>query len=123
LAISQAAHDAEVADLRSQIKDLEDILGLHEHHLGTAFRLPAALTKLMGLLMAQPTVTPEMVSQRLRIATDAKVAFHRLRHMLEPYGIEVQSKRSLGYWFDDETKAKIRRIVTGKVTPVTGIAA
>lgn len=118
--VPQAAHDAEIAALKAQIKELEDLLGLHDDNLGVVFRLPVSLTKLMGLLMSVPNVTPDMIQQRLMIATDAKVAIHRLRTHLEEWQVEIRSRRALGYWFDDETKKKIRAIVTSKVAPGLG---
>ncbi len=118
---------AEIATLKAKIFELETVLGLHDEHLGVVFKLPASLTKLLGLLMATPNVTPDMIQQRLAIATDAKVAVHRLRdHMREWYPdlgitddehILIQSRRSLGYWLDPVDKDRIRSLVTPGVTP------
>jgi protoheme ferro-lyase len=53
-----------------------------------------------------------MIQQRLEIATDSKVAIHRLRQHMKPYGVAIQSKRCLGYWLEPETKQLIRDQIT-----------
>lgn len=115
----------EIATLKARIHDLETALGLHEDHLGVIFKLPKSLTSLLGLLLHVPNVTPEMIQLRLMIATDAKVAMHRLRLAMQPFHAQlgllpadhlVQSRRGLGYWLDDATKKKIRALVTPEVT-------
>lgn len=100
------------AGLRARIRDLETALGQNDQTLAVRFRLTPALANLFGLLLALPNVTSEMIRQRLEIATDAKVAVHRLRTHLKEWNIKVTSKRNLGYWFDDDTKALIRAMVT-----------
>jgi hypothetical protein len=56
-----------------------------------------------------------MITLRLNIATDAKVAIHRLRDALKGHGIEIKSRRGLGYWLEPEDKERIWEI-TRKVT-------
>jgi hypothetical protein len=67
--------------------------------------------------MAMPNVTPEMIVMRLNIATDSKVAVHRLREALKPYEIEVRSKRGLGYWLDAETKERVKLLAQQVIAP------
>lgn len=107
-----------IAALQARIKDLEACLGLHDNRLAAVFKLSSSMMNLLGLLMSVPNVTPEMISTRLRIATDAKVAIHRLRCALEPWDLKIEGKRSLGYWLTTETKEKIDTIVDGKPDPV-----
>jgi len=106
---------AEVDKLRLKVRDLELALGQSNDSLAATFRLTPVLNNLMGLLLALPIVTPEMIRQRLEIAPDAKVAIHRLRKHLEPWGIEIGSRRNVGYWLEDTTKAQIRRLITGTI--------
>lgn len=106
---------AEVDKLRLKVRDLELALGQSNDSLAATFRLTHVLNNLMGLLLALPIVTPEMIRQRLEIAPDAKVAIHRLRKHLEPWGIEIGSRRNVGYWLEDTTKAQIRRLITGTI--------
>lgn len=120
--------EAEIATLKARIHDLETTLGLEADHLGVYFELPKSLASLLGVLMARPNVTNDMVQQRLELATDTKVAMHRLRVQLTPFherlGIAkgeeiIQSRRGLGYWIAPELKAKINSLVTPTVTDPT----
>lgn len=120
MAISQADHDAEVTALKDRIKELEGLLGLHQENLGVAFRLSPQLTKLMGLLMAVPNVTNDMIQKHLMISADAKVTVLRLREALAPWQIDVRGKRGLGYWIDAETKQRVRQLMTGRALPDRG---
>jgi hypothetical protein len=109
--------DDENARLRVRIRDLELALGQRDKTLAVTFRLTPALNNLLGLLISVPVVTPEMIRDRLEIANDAKVGIHRLRKQLEPWDIKIQQKRNLGYWLEDEDKARIRGLVAAKVGP------
>jgi biotin operon repressor len=108
-------HDdtTEVDQLRLKVRDLELALGQNDANLAVTFRLTPVLNNLMGLLLALPNVTPEMIRQRLEIAPDAKVAIHRLRKHIEPWGIEIKSKRNVGYWIESADKLKIKVLVAG----------
>jgi hypothetical protein len=66
----------------------------------------------MGLLLTLPIVTPEVIAQRLGIDIEVRVAMNRLRRDLEKFGIVVESRRKLGYWFTDETKNKIKAMTS-----------
>lgn len=120
---TELKHQKEVSVLTARIKDLEDVLGLNDDNLGVVFKLPRQATKLLGLLLAVPNVTSEMAQQRLGIVADTKVAVSRLREYMNNYcadhGIaekfEIQSRRTLGYWLDDNTKSRIQALVTPKV--------
>jgi hypothetical protein len=128
-ATEKRLHD-EIATLKQRIHDLETTLGLHDDHLGVIFKLPKSLTALLGLLISVPNVTPEMIQLRLMIATDAKVAMHRLRQAMEPFydkiGLTtdddlIQSRRGLGYWIDPSVKARIEALVTPQVTEAEAV--
>lgn len=101
----------EVEALKERVRELEATLGLADPTL-IKFNLSPALRKIMGLMLALPHVTPEMIEERLGIATTAKVAIHRLRHKLKPHGIEIKSRHCVGYWFDPDTKEKIRGLTS-----------
>ena len=105
----------------TRIRDLEIVLGLHDDKLGVTFKLTPGQNRLLGLLLATPYVTGEMVRQRLEITTHVNVAMLRLRRALKPWSAEIgedpiQSKRSMGWWLERKTKEAIRAIVTPKVT-------
>ena len=113
----------EVEALRERVRMLEASLGLPEDTLPNRFALPPALQKILGLLMSLPTVTAEMIEERLGIATPAKVAVFRLRRKLKPYGIEIQSKYAVGYWLDPDTKEKVSALITAESNTPSELSA
>ncbi len=106
-----AISEEEYQRVLARVADLETALEQSNSNLAVTFRLPPALNKLLGLLLSLPNVTSEMVHQRLEIATDAKVAVHRLRHVMTPHGIKIHSRRNLGYWIENSDKLKIREML------------
>lgn len=116
-------HDdsAEVDKLRLKVRDLELALGQSNDNLAVTFRLTPVLNNLLGLLLALPIVTPEMIRQRLEIAPDAKVAIHRLRKHLEPWAIEIGSRRNVGYWLEEDAKARIKSLIKGTEAAIAGV--
>lgn len=111
----------ELAAAKARIRDLEAALGLTDPSLAVTFKLSAGSHKLLALLMSSSHVTSQMVQKRLEIATDTKVAMHRLRVALKPFGtkdhrIEIKNRRTLGYFLEPETKAFINSLVTQGVT-------
>lgn len=87
----------------------------NEADLSVGLRLMLGLTlqetKLMLLLMQVELVTANLVNERLGIPTaDVRIAIHRLRNMLHPHNITIQSKRLFGYWLTDDTKARVRQL-------------
>jgi hypothetical protein len=43
-----------------------------------------------------------------------KVALHKLKKKLRLHGIEVCTRRGLGYYLDDENRAKLEKLMEGK---------
>lgn len=44
----------------------------------------------------------------------SKVSIHKLRKKLKPYGIKIKTWTSIGYYLDDENKAKLQMMMEGK---------
>jgi len=44
----------------------------------------------------------------------SKVAIYNLRKKLTPYGIEIKTWRGIGYYLDDENKAKLKKLMEKK---------
>ena len=44
----------------------------------------------------------------------SKVAIYNLRKRLAPYGIEISTWRGIGYYLDDENKAKLKQLMETK---------
>jgi len=43
-----------------------------------------------------------------------KVAIHKIRNKLKPYGIEITTWRGVGYYLNDENKAKLKQLMDKK---------
>ena len=43
-----------------------------------------------------------------------KVALHKLKKKLREHGIDVCTRRGLGYYLDDENRAKLKKLMEGK---------
>jgi hypothetical protein len=115
-------HDDEKTRLQTRVRDLEIALGQKSEVLLATFRLPPVMNNLFGLLLSVPSVTEEIVRQRLEIAPNAKVAVHRLRKQLKKFcetnnldPITIHSRRNVGYWLEDADKLRIREFVAQKV--------
>ena len=105
--------------LRARIQDLEAALNQNNYNIQAAFKLSPALSNILGLLLALPAVTSDMIHQRLGLAADAKVAIHRLRLHLKEFTIEVKSRRNIGYWLDADTKARIKQAISDTADALT----
>lgn len=44
----------------------------------------------------------------------SKVAIYNLRQRLKPHGIEIKTWRGIGYYLDDENKAKLKQLMEKK---------
>lgn len=96
--------------LKERVRSLEAALGQNNPQLHATFQLPKSLQNLLGLLIAVPNVTPDMIVET-RVASNARVAMHRLRTALKPYDIPIRQRRALGWWLDPATKSKIEGLV------------
>ena len=105
--------------LRARIQDLEAALNQNNYNIQAAFKLSPALSNILGLLLALPAVTSDMIHPRLGLAADAKVAIHRLRLHLKEFTIEVKSRRNIGYWLDADTKARIKQAISDTADALT----
>ena len=72
------------------------------------FRLTPALASLLGLLMEKPTVTKSDIEADGRVPANVRVSVCRLRKEMEQIGVEVKSRRYIGYWIEDVDKQKVR---------------
>jgi hypothetical protein len=102
----------EIAGLKARVRDLETTLHQNDNSFAHTFQLSPVLNNLFGLLMSLKNVPPTTIRQRLEIASDPKVAVHRLRQRLKPYGIAVSGRRNLGYWLSDDMKTRVTSMVT-----------
>jgi hypothetical protein len=107
----------DVAALQARILDLEAALRQNDANLIATFHLPEQLANIFGLLMSLPLVTADMLQQRLELVADAKVSIYRLRLHMAEYGVTIHSRRTVGYWLDNETKDRVRDRVAANFAP------
>jgi hypothetical protein len=101
--------DEERARLQARVNDLESALGQHNNGgLAARFGLTAKQSNLLGLLLAVECVTPDMIHQRLELATEAKVLVHRLRKHMRPFDVTIKGRRAVGYWLTRPDKDRIK---------------
>lgn len=113
---AEAADTDYTTQLLARIKDLEAALGQNDATLAASFDLSPKLSDLLGLLLKLRVVTSEVIQQRLGVASDPKVAIHRLRKAMARHGVRIEVRRGFGYWIGEEDKARIREKVTSLVT-------
>lgn len=109
-----------IALLQTRVRDLEAVLNQNNAALALAFHLPPAHANLFGLLLSVPVVTHDAIQHRLEIATDPKIAIHRLRKRLKRWharlGLDenatlIHGRRHVGYWVDATMRPIIRKWV------------
>jgi len=71
------------------------------------FDLPTSLAKLLLLLAKNENVTNGDIESTGKITKEAKGAVWRLRRSVAVHGITVRSRRDVGYWLEDEDRAKV----------------
>lgn len=99
-------------DLETEVERLRAALGLKNKVLQARFGLTDAMADMLGMLVSQEYVTPEVTGYVMK--TPAKVAVYRLRRALEPHSIKVRSNRTLGYWLEQSDKDKIKEKMDGQ---------
>ena len=112
--MNAVAESDPLAAAQARIKELELLVGIRQDDAMNVFRLAPSMRKLLALLMANEYVTADLIGTDIQ--SDAKVAIHRLRALLEPWGIEIKSRRFVGYWLTAETKIHIKNLITPTVT-------
>jgi hypothetical protein len=109
-----------IAVLQTRIRDLEAVLNQNNAALALAFRLPPAHANLFGLLLSLPVVTHDAIQQRLEIATDPKIAIHRLRKRMKVWhgrlglkdgDVLIHGQRHVGYWIAPTMRPIVKAIV------------
>ncbi|HEY7822611.1 MAG TPA: helix-turn-helix domain-containing protein [Acidimicrobiia bacterium] len=75
------------------------------------YDLSPVLAKILLLLAQNKVVTSRMIEVDESLTKDAKVALHRLRRRLEGPGIEIKSRRDVGYWIETESRMEILEVL------------
>jgi hypothetical protein len=106
----------EIARLQERIHNLETALGQHDARIELAFRLPPSLAKLLGLLVALPVVTPEIILERVQLGRDYKNSIFRIRRQMHEFGVVISSQPKTGYWLTPEMKTRVQKLVADSLT-------
>jgi hypothetical protein len=73
--------------------------------LRLVFGLPPKYAEVTKLLHDQQVVTTKEI---LEVAKGSKVVIYHIRKALKDHDIDIRSRRTLGYWMDDDSKARLR---------------
>jgi uncharacterized phage protein gp47/JayE len=121
-----------VQQLRNRIADLqEEVRQLREDTVHVDSTFAAILTKqhaalLMGIYRRRiaPFAYLDNITEdhgkynryegEMHQTLRTKVAVWKIRQRLKPYGIEIKTWRGIGYYLDDENKAKLRQLMEKK---------
>jgi hypothetical protein len=121
-----------VQELRDRIETLEEeIRQLHEDATAVDGTFACVLSRQqLALLMAiskRPLTTYAYLDHvtedygkynryegEMHQTLRTKVAVWKLRQRLKPYGIEIKTWRGVGYYLDDENKAKLKALMEMK---------
>lgn len=75
------------------------------------FELTQQQAKLLALLMEVQIASAETIHKRIDMATEAKVAIHRLRQRLKKFNINISAMRFRGFWIEPEDKDKVKQVM------------
>ena len=77
--------------------------------LSAVFKMPPAPSNLLRLLMDHNVVSAAKITEVLRLQVP-KIAICKLKRELKKWDVAIHNRRRVGWWLDDETKAKIRHM-------------
>ena len=121
-----------IQQLRERIETLEEeIRQFHEDAAQIEGALAGVLTKQHAALLLAINKRPLATYSYLDHVTEdngkynryegemhqtlrTKVAVWKMRRKLKPYGIEIKTWRGVGYYLDDENKAKLKQLMEKK---------
>lgn len=106
------------SELAHRVAQLERLLNLNDATLQSVFHLTEQCSNLLGLLLNCGNVP-------LKLDGDAhygglvnpRPTVQRLREQLKPFGIEVHTRRGIGYFLAEEDKARIREMLKAESPP------
>jgi hypothetical protein len=100
--------ERDVVELKARVAQLEHALAQNDDFIVHLFNLPPALANLFGLLLTKPFVSTQLAQYEMKVVAHAQVSIHRLRARLSPLGIEIHTRRKIGWYLDDVTKERVR---------------
>lgn len=82
----------------------------HENYI-QPFELTQQQAKLLALLMEVQVASADTIHKRVGMATEAKVAIHRLRQRLKKFDVNISAMRFRGFWITAEDKEKVKSVM------------
>lgn len=92
------------------LEAMHEILKSRERQLAVKFDLPPTLAKVLALLVEYDHVTTEMIEALGIMKSAPKVPIMRLRKKLQPYNIQINANRTLGYWIDNGQRGLLQGV-------------
>jgi hypothetical protein len=84
--------------------------------IARCYDLPLQVSSFFALLILSECITQQSVSSLGQV--DVRILAHKLRRALQGTDIEVRSRRTIGYWLDDD----VRRSLASKFNVELGIS-
>ena len=75
--------------------------------LQVKLRLSRSMAKIVKLMLDDGRISTAAIENEHKIVLDAKVMMHKIRRRLEGTGITIHSRRDVGYWMDEASKAAL----------------
>jgi hypothetical protein len=79
--------------------------------LQITFSMSKSMATVVKLMCDDGRITADAIENKHKIVTDAAVLIHKIRRQLAPFGITVHSRRDVGYWIDDSSKAVLLKAI------------
>lgn len=75
------------------------------------FGISPTMADLLVLFLNEKIVDADMMVAHGADPNNYRMAVYRLRTVLDEYKIEIQSQQNLGYWMEQEDRAKVRALI------------
>jgi hypothetical protein len=79
--------------------------------LQITFSMSKSMATVVKLMCDDGRITADAIENKHKIVTDAAVLIHKIRRQLAPFGITIHSRRDVGYWMDDASKAILLKAI------------
>lgn len=98
----------ELENLRSKIAAMETTQEEFDTaELAFVFSLPPMLAKLLKHLLEKRLTSSDAAAKAMGVSSEPKTAVFRLRKVLQRYGVDIKSRRHLGYWIEADEKQRL----------------
>ena len=95
------------SQLAHRVVALERLLNLNDTSIQNTFHLTPACSNLLGLLLYSAVPFKLEDDYTLGGVVNPRATVARLRRQVQPYGIEIHTRRGHGYFITPDTKQRI----------------